>query len=226
MKKLKLIVWVLLLVNLLELNASTDYNRNKAKILSDTNNNGTTTSKRRSKSHSSSKSHKRQQKSALTNTIKLFNFDEPDFDYKTNQQQQLQPNNINFEYPLGSTNNDLYYDSYQHQQQNVQSTTTTKTSFTVNITATIGHNVVLPCAVRNLGVHNILWLRVRDGDVLAFDDMLITQDARFKLIRKGANESNLMIEGVRVSDSGEYACQINTYTVKSKLINLIILSKN
>lgn len=84
--------------------------------------------------------------------------------------------------------------------------------------------MVLPCAVRNIGSFKILWLRVKDGDVLAYDDMIITQDSRFSLTRKSVNESNLKIQNVKSIDSGEYACQINTQSLKAKLINLIIMS--
>ena len=94
-----------------------------------------------------------------------------------------------------------------------------------NVTTVLGHSAVLACAVRNLGSYNILWLRVKDGDVLAFDDMLITQDTRFRLVKKSHSESNLIIQGVRSKDAGEYACQINTHQVKSKFVNLIVFGK-
>jgi hypothetical protein len=101
----------------------------------------------------------------------------------------------------------------------------TANSYAINVTAILGQSAFLPCAVRNLGTHNLLWLRVKDGDVLAYDDMLITQDQRFKLIKKASNESNLLLQNVKLSDSGEYVCQINTDSVKSKSVNLIILSE-
>jgi hypothetical protein len=191
------------------------------------------------------KAHRRQQKSSMSfstfaNSIKLYNLDEPDFDYKLSSMSLDASTSGSSSGSSGSSGslslfnsfndyaNENYYDSLTTSSQSVAgaaaSSRNSKYAFTVNITAILGHNILLPCAVRNLGVHNILWLRVRDGDVLAFDDMLITLDQRFKLIRKNSNESNLMIEGVKLSDSGEYACQINTPNVKSKFINLIILS--
>ena len=94
-----------------------------------------------------------------------------------------------------------------------------------NVTSILGHSALLTCAVRNLGSYNILWLRVKDGDVLAFDDMLITQDSRFRLVKKSNSESNLIIQAVRSKDAGEYACQINTHQVKSKFVNLIVFGK-
>lgn len=96
---------------------------------------------------------------------------------------------------------------------------------TVNMSVMLGQNVILPCAVRNIASFKILWLRLKDGDVLAYDDMVITQDPRFSLIKKTLNESNLKIQSVKSTDSGEYACQINTQSLKAKLINLIIMSK-
>lgn len=91
-----------------------------------------------------------------------------------------------------------------------------------NITSKLGHNALLPCSVRNIGSYKILWLRVRDGDVLAYDNMLITQDPRFSLIQNSASESNLFIKGVRIDDSGEYACQLNTKKSKTKFVNLVV----
>ncbi len=93
-----------------------------------------------------------------------------------------------------------------------------------DVTAIVSHNVLLPCAVRNIGSYKILWLRVKDGDVLAYDNLLITQDPRFSLIQNSASESNLFIKNVRESDAGEYACQLNTETLKAKFVNLVVLS--
>jgi len=93
-----------------------------------------------------------------------------------------------------------------------------------NLTAKIGQNALLPCSVRNIGSYKILWLRVTDGDVLAYDNMLITQDSRFQLIQNAASESNLFIKGVRLGDAGEYACQLNTKASKTKFLNLVVQS--
>jgi hypothetical protein len=93
----------------------------------------------------------------------------------------------------------------------------------VNITTIIGQAATLPCQVKNLGIYQMLWLRIKDGDVIAFDNMLITQDSRFS-IDKTTNESKLILKDVRLSDAGEYACQINTVPFKIKLFQLIILS--
>jgi hypothetical protein len=94
------------------------------------------------------------------------------------------------------------------------------------ITSLLGQDVVLPCSVKNLGLYNTLWLRLKDGDVLAYDNMTVTQDNRFRLIKKTDTESNLMIKEAKLSDSGEYACQINTQSVKSRIVSLMVLSKN
>jgi len=55
--------------------------------------------------------------------------------------------------------------------------------------------------------------------------LLITQDPRFSLIQNSASESNLFIKNVRGNDAGEYACQLNTETLKAKFVSLIVLSK-
>jgi hypothetical protein len=95
-----------------------------------------------------------------------------------------------------------------------------------NVTTILGHNALLPCSVRNIDSFKILWLRVKDGDVLAYDNLLISQDPRFSLIQSTPKESNLFIKSVKESDSGEYACQLNTNSLKVKFVNLVILSKH
>ena len=156
----------------------------------------------------SNKTNKRQDKSLTTSTIKPFNPDEPDFDIL-----------------LTSTTVISTSDSTEANNQDSSAKYQTPNVISSNVTTVLGQNAMLSCVVRNLGSYNILWLRVNDGDVLAFDNMLITQDPRFKLAKKTTNESNLFIQGVRLSDAGEYACQINTQNVKSKFYNLIVLSK-
>lgn len=95
---------------------------------------------------------------------------------------------------------------------------------TSNVTVKLGQNTLLTCSVRNIGSFKILWLRVKDGDVLAYDNLLITQDPRFQLIQNSVGESNLFIENAKESDAGEYVCQLNTETLKAKFSNLIVLS--
>lgn len=155
---------------------------------------------RKKSNHNRNKANKRQEKPEKS--IKIPSSDEPDFD--------LIPTTTILSQIVFSVTNTPF--------------TTHRASNFMQLTAIVGQNVILPCAVRNLGVYNILWLRVKDGDVLAFDNMTITQDPRIKFAKKSHNESNLLIESVKLSDSGEYACQINTQSVKSKLINLSVLS--
>ena len=173
---------------------------------------------------------RRRQEKSVTSVIVLSTTqasNEPDFD-----------DLIIASYYNQNLNENLHEASQQQQQQDVanndrqsesaenfQALKRNSNALTINVTAILGQSAFLPCAVRNLGTHNILWLRVKDGDVLAFDDMVITQDQRFKLIKKSANESNLLVQNVRLNDAGEYVCQINTESVKSKFVNLIILSK-
>jgi hypothetical protein len=168
---------------------------------------------------------KRQEKSTLsTNQLissssrSANSVDEPDFDYALGKYQK-DP----FSYDLGNPKS--HYDT-SSSSVGVPSVFPQRppNSILTNLTVILGQNALLSCTVRNLGSHNILWLRVKDGDVLAYDDMLITQDPRIRLIKKNQNESSLFIQGVKLNDAGEYACQINTQSVKSKFINLIILS--
>lgn len=144
------------------------------------------------------------------------NSDEPDFDYTIGKYQKDRFNyDVKSQYDLSSSASLPFSSGPISRPPN---------SLLTNVTVVLGQNALLSCAVKNLGSHNILWLRVRDGDVLAYDDMLISQDPRIRLLKKTNNESSLFIQNVKLSDSGEYACQINTHSVKSKFINLIILT--
>lgn len=162
--------------------------------------NSTSLANRKKSNHSrtikSNKASKRQEK---TSSLISSNSDDPDFDFHTTTSVINHANNL----------------SNLNTNRNTQQS---------QVTAILGQSVVLPCAVRNLGVYNILWLRLKDGDVLAYDNMTITQDQRFSFAKKTVNESNILIERVKLSDSGEYACQINTQNVKSRIINLVVLS--
>jgi hypothetical protein len=124
---------------------------------------------------------------------------------------------------LTNSTNEL---EFLNQEGKVTETTKKLHPIQMNITAVVGQEAILPCSVRNLGSHHILWLRVRDGDVLAFDEMMITQESRFRVEKKTPTQSNLVISNIQPRDAGEYACQINTNSVKSKFINLVILSNS
>jgi hypothetical protein len=177
----------------------------------------TTTQTRRIRYKSKQKSshHNRRHKAAQQLTTAAFTAltnGEPEFETIMQLQQQTKE--------LGLYDNSIEEETYPP----AATIKRTPNSYAINVTAILGQSAFLPCAVRNLGTHNLLWLRVKDGDVLSYDDMLITQDQRFKLIKKAANESNLLLQGVKLSDAGEYLCQINTDNVKSKSVNLIIMS--
>jgi hypothetical protein len=168
--------------------------------------NSTTVSKNSKSNKKQSKTGKRRQEKSVKPTTSLpIVQNEPEFD-------SLITNNYN--------------DQFIANQETIAALRKASSSAIINVTAILGQSAFLPCVVRNIGTYNILWLRVRDGDVLAFDDMLITQDPRFKLIKKSRNESNLLIQNVKLNDVGEYLCQINTEKTKSKTVHLNILSKN
>lgn len=169
---------------------------------------------RKNKSNKSNKSNKRQEKVYSSSVhSKLVNLNEPEFD-SYNMLPQIS----------SSSSSSVSGGVYDEPIVSFMEAVSSRISNSLNMSVMLGQNVVLPCAVKNIGSFKILWLRVRDGDVLAYDDMIISQDPRFSLSRKSVNESNLKIQSVKASDSGEYACQINTQSLKAKLINLIIMT--
>ncbi|EDS44576.1 conserved hypothetical protein [Culex quinquefasciatus] len=68
--------------------------------------------------------------------------------------------------------------------------------------AIIGDSIELPCKVKDLGSYVLLWRR--GTSVLTAANLMVTRDARFKLIEG----YNLQIANVKIQDAGDYICQI------------------
>lgn len=91
----------------------------------------------------------------------------------------------------------------------------------MNITAVAGTTAVLPCTITGIGDHQVAWVDHRKK-LLTVSDKRIIQDPRISIERPYTKDWNLHIRNVRVNDSGEYLCQINTKPVKSMKLLLTI----
>jgi hypothetical protein len=81
----------------------------------------------------------------------------------------------------------------------------------------VGDTIVLPCKVKNLGSYVLLWRR--GAAVLTAQNLMVTRDARFKII----DGYNLQISNVRISDAGDFVCQIGDVEPRDQVHTLEIL---
>uniref|UniRef100_A0A8D8ABK1 Lachesin n=2 Tax=Culex pipiens TaxID=7175 RepID=A0A8D8ABK1_CULPI len=83
--------------------------------------------------------------------------------------------------------------------------------------AIIGDSIELPCKVKDLGSYVLLWRR--GTSVLTAANLMVTRDARFKLIEG----YNLQIANVKIQDAGDYICQIGDNESRDQVHTLEIL---
>lgn len=91
----------------------------------------------------------------------------------------------------------------------------------VNVTVTEKETAILPCSVRFLGQHQVVWTD-QSSTLLTFEDRRIIDDERLSLERPFSKDWNLHIRDVDYKDQGVYNCQVNTVPVKIKTVNLIV----
>ncbi|KAH3730069.1 hypothetical protein DPMN_056047 [Dreissena polymorpha] len=90
-----------------------------------------------------------------------------------------------------------------------------------NETAVAGRTAILTCTIQSLGDHKVAWMDPK-LKLLTIADQRIIQDTRISVERPFTQNWNLHIRQVRLNDSGEYQCQINTKPVKSTKVLLIV----
>ncbi|XP_022900542.1 protein amalgam-like isoform X2 [Onthophagus taurus] len=78
------------------------------------------------------------------------------------------------------------------------------------IHAIVGQTIVLPCTVRNLGDKVVSWIRKKDLHILTSGPISFTADNRFEALYSNVDFWGLRIRGVKLSDMGQYECQVNT----------------
>ncbi|XP_060607228.1 opioid-binding protein/cell adhesion molecule homolog [Ruditapes philippinarum] len=88
-----------------------------------------------------------------------------------------------------------------------------------NITVVEGNTAMLPCAVKNLGDHKVIWTSP-SRLLLTHMDRRIIDDTRYSVERPFSSDWNLRIQNVRSSDRGNYICQVNTNPVISTIVIL------
>ncbi|KAL8582283.1 hypothetical protein ACOMHN_037040 [Nucella lapillus] len=91
----------------------------------------------------------------------------------------------------------------------------------VNVTVKEFSTAILPCAVKQLGNHQVVWTDMF-STLLAYEDRRIIDDSRLSIERPFTKDWNLHIRKVKYSDQGLYNCQINTVPVKVKTVYLVV----
>ncbi|XP_067681936.1 limbic system-associated membrane protein-like [Haliotis asinina] len=89
----------------------------------------------------------------------------------------------------------------------------------MNVTVREGMTAILPCSVKNLGKHQVIWTD-QWSTLLTFEDRRIIDDERLSVERPYTRDWNLHIRAAKHSDQGGYNCQINTTPVKIKTVHL------
>ncbi|XP_076439918.1 protein sidekick-1-like [Babylonia areolata] len=91
------------------------------------------------------------------------------------------------------------------------------------VVAVKGDTAIIPCRIRNIGVHKVLWSFERV--LLTFDTRRISDDTRISVERPYETEWNLHIKNVTPEDEGTYLCQLNTNPMMSYHIKLLVLNE-
>jgi neuronal growth regulator 1 len=81
----------------------------------------------------------------------------------------------------------------------------------------VGDTIILPCKVKNLGNFVLMWRR--GAAVLTAQNLMVTRDARFKIV----DGYNLQISNVKITDGGDYLCQIGDVEPRDQVHTLEIL---
>lgn len=77
----------------------------------------------------------------------------------------------------------------------------------------------------------VSWIRTKDLHILTSGAITFTADGRFEAVYSHADFWGLRIRGVRITDTGQYECQVNTdpkmnfalnLTVSGKVINQVV----
>ncbi|XP_012936781.2 opioid-binding protein/cell adhesion molecule homolog isoform X2 [Aplysia californica] len=88
-----------------------------------------------------------------------------------------------------------------------------------NVTVKEMATAILPCSVKFLGRHEVVWTD-QWSTLLTYEDRRIIDDERLSVERPFTKDWNLHIRNVKYKDQGLYNCQINTNPVKIKTVNL------
>ncbi|XP_018012301.1 uncharacterized protein LOC108669470 [Hyalella azteca] len=91
------------------------------------------------------------------------------------------------------------------------------------VTATIGGNAFLPCAVQHLGDRTVTWMRQQDLHILTAGPLTFSADERFRVLHpEDSDDWTLHIKMVTPKDAGLYECQVNSDPKISREVTLTV----
>jgi hypothetical protein len=83
--------------------------------------------------------------------------------------------------------------------------------------AVVGDTITLPCKVKNLGTYILLWRR--GASVLTAANLMVSRDTRLKMV----DGFSLQISDVKITDAGDYLCEIGDQQPRDQVHTLEIL---
>ncbi|XP_050737872.1 protein amalgam-like [Eriocheir sinensis] len=85
-----------------------------------------------------------------------------------------------------------------------------------NQTVVVGRDGTMRCSVKNLGSHQIAWMKADTQTLLSISNTMISRNYRIRVRHSDNTTWFLHLENVNLTDRGNYMCQINTVPPISK----------
>lgn len=85
-----------------------------------------------------------------------------------------------------------------------------------NVTVVVGRDETMRCSVKNLGNHQIAWMKADTQTLLSISNTMISRNYRIRVYHSDNSTWFLHLDNVSLSDRGYYLCQINTVPPISK----------
>ncbi|KAH9517709.1 hypothetical protein DERF_008350 [Dermatophagoides farinae] len=93
-----------------------------------------------------------------------------------------------------------------------------------NATTVLGRNAILECSVENLGPYKVAWLKMDSSNseptVLTIGMDTLFGERKYRVTQNSDRQWFLNIKHVRLSDRGNYMCQVNAKTMISQVGHL------
>ncbi|XP_055841624.1 neurotrimin isoform X2 [Episyrphus balteatus] len=92
-----------------------------------------------------------------------------------------------------------------------------------NVTVAQGRDATFTCVVNNLGGYRVAWIKADAKAILAIHEHVITNNDRLTVTHNDFNTWTLVIRNVKMEDSGQYMCQVNTDPMKMQTARLEVV---
>lgn len=99
----------------------------------------------------------------------------------------------------------------------------------VPVTVQASEEAVLTCNVKQLENNTVIWKRIKNGraDVLTAGNLRVTSDSRYSVLHtEESSEWMLVIASTRMSDGGQYVCEVNSSPTVRVFMLLIVTAVN